>query len=215
MTILATSRRGMLGAIALAPIVATVATCAPQPAAAATSALPSMIAKWRVAEAECDLASDAHQAALDAWEAACEAVPHYTTTRGYQSKGRGFMHMTTADPTHAPSAHTVVEVWSGKEWADEAYLSCCRELIEADDRRQAEIARLKAVHGVQAASDEEERVAEISGDMLWAIIEHPVSTPDDLLAKLAFMTETGHFGDTDVTVAVGEDIRRVLKGRLS
>ena len=199
------SRRGLLGAVALAPAI----IAAPVSAAARTD-LPTMIARWRLAEKACDVASDAHQAALDAWHAASAATPHYTTRRSYLGNG-GVTHMSTADRFQPQSAQTMIEMWAGKEWADEACLETCRELIEAHDIRQAEIGRLKIAHGVQAACDEEERLAEISGDLMWAIFEYPVSVPDDLLIKLAFMTETGHFGDTDVTIAVGDDIRRVLK----
>jgi hypothetical protein len=203
-----TSRRGMLGAMALAPLVATV----PAAAMPAPSHIDGIIAAYRVAEAACEPASEAHGEALRTWTAACEAIPHYTTKRGYQSQGLGFRHLSTSDRTAAPAARAVIEVTKKSAEADD-YHAVCHELVAAADARKAEADRLRALHGVDAARDEEERLAEIGGNALWAVIECPVSSPADLLTKLAFMTETGHFGDTDATVAVGDDIRRVLKVR--
>lgn len=206
-----TNRRGLLGAMALAPLMAVPAAVA---AANPASDLDHLIAVWRAAEAASNPASDAHQAALDELAAAKAAVPHHMTKAGFMSQGNGFMHMTTADPTHPYTARTMLKVWSERKWKDgDAYVAVCRELVEADDRRQAEFARLARVHRIEQLCAEEERMTGIAADAMWAVYEHPVSCPSDLLKKLAVLEEQGAVEECAHLLA--DDIRRVLKGWLA
>jgi hypothetical protein len=203
------TRRGMLGAIALAPIVAAVAA-APASCSAEASSIMDLIAAYHRAEAAIQPASAAHQAALDAFAKARAAIPHYTTRAGYQSQGKGFMHMTTADPHQPGTARSMLAIWAEKDWEDDAYVATCRELVEADDRRLAEFARLRKACGVEAACADEERLAAAGGDALWAVYDFPVTTREGLLLKLDFVDEHGELHSASESLIA--DLRRVLGG---
>lgn len=210
------SRRAVLGALAASPAIggfaATLAGIG-----TAEAATPDR-AKWyrmkaefeRLEAAEIAFARDVYHPVHEAWQEAVKAIPHETIT---VAPGRTY---TTACPHDLRSAKTIVELADRKtgDRAETDYSRACRELLAAQERREAEMRRLAVELRVDEYGDEDDRIGNLRYNAEWALMEAPAPDRPALLWKLENLFEvengsTAGWSESAVAQTLA-DMRRLL-----
>jgi hypothetical protein len=212
MNAVTTSRRALIGAAILAPIV--VAQCAQRAPAAAQGSTPlaAAIAAWRRADAAEDAYYvDVYTKSHDRWENACAAIPHYVEKRA-ESWGAITPQLSTAS---ADDMEVVRWELRNRDRPDvpnlAGYIRACRRLVAADEARKAEIARLKQAYRVDEFSM---RVDDLCCAAYAAlrVVEgiHP-SNAAEFAEKLAILHERERFDDEDVQAMIVADAHHLAR----
>ncbi len=203
------NRRSVLQAGAVAALMPAVPVMA-------LSALPSSagiddaIARFREAEAS----SNAwHAAVFDpahaAYEAAWEALPHYTTKASFVSRDGSVIHMSTTCDT----AKAVVDSFRERGWkfADDDYGRCSAEIAEAFDHRTVRRDELLAEHRIWELNAESDRQTDMKVAALYAVEIYPVQSLVDMIKKIELLNseELNEYLHQDIVLA---DVKRIAGG---
>lgn len=199
MTTSKTSRRALLAGMAVAPIAGLPAI------AHATIADPVLeaIAEYEREDAACQAATDAEQAAGDAYRAACEAAGKviYKGETIYSmerlealARNSPFLHPGLSD---AELEETIAKIRCGvaAQKAERESLEAMKERREYQAARVALEARLpayekaRADHGVNAADEAIQDALDAEGDALEAVFEALPTTKNGAIAVLRFIAE--------------------------
>lgn len=196
-------RRSLLAAALTAPVVIAAPAVAAAPIG--DSGLARCIAAYRaISKAAADYDDQVYDPAHKAWTAATDAVPHYTTVSTWEAWDGRQMHLSS----NCRTTLTELAAQRRKGWfANDDYGRCMAELADAVDRREAEIARIRS----DARIDEIVAKCDENGDRkfeaLGVVIECPVRTTADLIAKIEFL-EAENEGVIDNAMLLA-DLRRI------
>lgn len=151
--------------------------------------------------------------ARDKWIAACDSIPHHTSSASYESNG-GRATRSTNDVAFMALARTFL----ARPIDNPECMAVCRELVEAADARAAEALRLRNALGLDDAEKrcaelarESDKLGDEAGEALTALEAHPATSLVEVRVKLALMQDS--FGD-DLT-HVAADIDRLLAVEVS
>lgn len=211
-TNIALSRRAVTGALFALPAIAAPAAAAAIEPNGISPGLAAALAAYREADAvEDHYNRTIYEPAAAALRKEVEAIPHYTT-KGTFGGYATFHHLSTADRGLVSMARKILEDAADRH-RDRGFFDVCEELIAADDQREAERQRLRAVYNIGPLEDESERLADIRFQAEVAVEKYPVRSIPDLVAKLEFIRETQ--GEEDAEVGFKDmlaDLHRIAGG---
>lgn len=120
-----------------------------------------------------------------------DAIPHYTTTRSYESAEGPQVNMTTANASHVRAA---LDSWALKGTDD--FVECCRELFKAISKRFAQEHEIRECFVFSPSADipsdikaKYNRLGKASGSAFRAVLEFQARSAADLIAKVQFLKE--------------------------
>lgn len=210
------SRRAVLGALAIGPLVAA----SPASAAlhgqiydelAASGGIASAIAAYKCAKAEEDAFDrDVYHPAWKAWEVACEALPHHVEERA-ESWGAVTPRMTTADEVDLRTARWEIKTTQRHVPELEGYIAACRRLVAAHEAREAEKARLMAAYRVEELTCESDKRCTAAYLALKAVEPIRPANIAEFAEKLAFLAENERFDVEDVQAAIVADAQHLAR----
>jgi hypothetical protein len=202
-----TTRRGMLGAIALAPVV--IAAPAAASRAPKTSAeLRRLIAAYRAIDKRFSLfLAEQHEPAHSAWQNREEArrervltetaaIPHYETVATYETLENGSRPMCTVNPIDVAMARR-----RGTQITEGDFDLCCAELHAAVERRDAIAQAIQKANPPEmfdpvlaAEFDRQERESHAA---FKAITGFKPASLADVIGQIQFFQQEDHEIDSD------------------
>lgn len=216
-----TTRRSALGILATGPIAMlpalSVMSCSERAKAAEISELPAFIAKWRRAEERClRFGEQVQDPAYEQFTAAAEALPHHRTIHSFQNIRGEITHLNTANTAAVAVAREALagRIYKSSKPSDGGdYWDTVRELVQADDDRIEQTRKLRTAFRIDEYEKHADKLASHASKALWAAIEYPVSSLDELCLKLDFIEEIEMSSERS-DQAIAADVRR-LAGRPS
>lgn len=209
------SRRAALGIIATGPVALlpslAVMSCSSEVQAAISPSLHRAISRYRIlSDSVTRWHNERAEPALKAFRQEADALPHYQTTRSYLTPSREAVTLSTEDGYRVRAARRMIEdAREGAEPSD--YLDAQRELVALADRREAELAEIRARHGVDRINAMDSRYGDALLDAKESIINHEPRSMTDLAAKSAFISELDLWGDEDAGEAIARDIAALAR----
>lgn len=200
------TRREVLAATIAAPILAVPTAAQASVGLVCQPTIPgpewnAALARLRAAEAAVsayyatvfDPAYEAEKRQEEMVQALVDAVPHYTTKATFETTGKGIIPLTSARRDHVSLAKEFVANPEGIMSEGEAlndWRRAARELNDAVDRRDAEIAKIKADNPLrpvpQSIRDGLDQVEQASYEAFSAVVDFPAATVADLRAKIEY-----------------------------
>ena len=209
-----TNRRGLLGAMALAPAMAMPLAAAP--AQAIHPDLQAAIARHHAVKAEMEaFSNDVYEPTRSAWRAAVDAVPYRECTRTFLNYAAERRTYTTADETQILAARRFVR---GLKRCDDSLLEfrdASVELIELVDQREAELTALRSRFGIDDLFQQVTALEQATDDAFDEIVDFPASCIPDLMAKIAALEGAGWFIGEPAGRCIANDVKRIAKGGLA
>ena len=226
-----TTRRGVLGAIAVAPVVVATGATATSgtiiPPAVAPSAARADGGRWYRLKARHDRLRLAYQEFVDsrltpatkAASAEIDRLPHVTAGYPGWAWKRGVRQtwtLTTSNPADVRDAKAALARGSGYE---PEFIDACRQIADADNQRSDATGRINRNHRLYELEDRADRLGNFVNELQWRLMAMPA--PDAAAALWKFdnlmsddgmgSTEMWNLDDSQVRAAVS-DIRRCLGG---
>lgn len=181
------SRRHLLASV---PAVAAVATVAPSSFAQPANGLDATIAAYHRAVAEAKAFHDAvYGPAHDTWRRLAAAIPHHTSPYSFKGLDGKELIYSTENEVAVRMARAVLR--DLKPHQNDDFALCCRDLVEADDRRQVEAQRIKGEYRIDELEERYNQLLDASGEALEAVEAFPVRTVAELLRKSELIEDTG------------------------
>ncbi|AHE52816.1 hypothetical protein NX02_05385 [Sphingomonas sanxanigenens DSM 19645 = NX02] len=209
-----TTRRAVLGAIALAPVAAIPAATATVP----SSRWTELLATYRKAEATRKAFDrDVYMPAFNAYQREADALPHHTMT--YDAMG-GRRMLTTQNPGDVQFARSFAGPRSDGQSPDtrsvrrglqlnDTWHTDMLAFVAAADQREAERQSLHDRHGIDKLDERGSDLTDAECEALEAAIMHPVNTITELNEKIGIINETEGFELGFTAKAVTADIARL------
>lgn len=210
-----TSRRAMIGALALgtlattAPVVAatTARTTAPT---GVSPALAEAIAAYHLAVTAAGKWFDTeYSPAWEACKAELDAIPHLTTEQGFETHA-GFR--TTYLSTDKPADVVLAKMFGNLPAHmrhNDSQDKACEELLAKVQWREAEKQRIQGLYNMDALDAEQDRQNDITYQAMRAVETFPVATMQDLIVRMEFALETDERRES---ADVLTDLRRIASG---
>lgn len=211
------SRRSALGILATGPVAMlpalAVMQCSAPADAATSSSMAQAIQRYRDACAALDRFSATTAPNLQAYREAVDAIPHSRTANGFRAYRGGMTYLTTADAASVTTARRALKnavlIENG---GDADYWATLRELVAHADRRETEIAALKAEHRLPKIKEVEEQHGRAIVEAMEGVINCRPASLHDLAAKAALLSEIDTWEMEGVGDTVAADIQH-LAGR--
>ena len=221
-----TSRRGLLGALAITPMAAGAVLAAPKASKAVTSAeWRRILANYRASDkAFGAFCRDRFDPAHSAWreresarkaslQQQIDALPHYETTAKYETMENGWRSMSTRKPVDVAMAASFTLKPSS---APCDFDTCCAELHAASQRRETAAQGLRDAMPPEvfdpALEQENKRWEDVNGAAYSAVVDFEPSTLADLTAQIAFFEQEDREVDPTELLA---SLARLRKGELA
>jgi hypothetical protein len=204
------SRRAILGALAVAPLIGASASRA---ANVPPSNLRAAIAAYYASVQACDNHhSQIYEPLHDAVMSQIAAIPPVVIRYRIPEDEVG-EELRSDDEWSVWKLKRVEKGLPDTKNEPEERREACRKLRAGIDRRDAVIEKIKADANLSAVCEESDRLGTESYHALCAAIEVRVSTHAELIEKMAFIRE--HVGDIDEWHfdIVADDVRRLAGGR--
>ncbi len=204
-----TTRRAMMGALAIAPLaVSASASAAPQSHRAAAGAIAAAIAHYHQAEAALQTFDrDVHTPAVEGYLRARDAIPHVRIKK--PTLGTQEDWWSTDDSGDIRIAREEIRRRGTTDPFDVAIVAGCRELISAADVREAENQRLYAAYAVEEHGLRLDALAEASCEALDALEAARPATIAEFAEKLAVLHSAQRLDLEDAQAAIVADARRL------
>lgn len=184
------TRRGILGAMALAPMVMSVPALS-APASVARSDFDNAIASFHAIDAAAtDHDTGAYIRATDRCAALQADIPH-ETVQWLANDHFGGEVWSTADERQVKEARYFMDpahkipVNDGQ--AD--YHRACIDLLAAADRREAKLEAARKASGIYEAVERSDELNDLRSEAIDAVVLCPVSTATEMVLKIAFINE--------------------------
>lgn len=198
----AITRRGIVGAMMIAPVVIA------SPAAAVTQSDLSAKLAAHAAAVEATRQHDLQfrEPASARFDAAMASRAHIEVQWGKEVWSTADHQLVAQarymiDPTHKVKVHP----------AQSDYYRACQELVAAVDERAAFYERARIESGLIAALAREDELIDLEREAEDAVIECPVSTAADLARKLEFITAHDLWANEESRDAITADVARIAK----
>lgn len=203
------TRRGMLAAMALAPIV-----IAASASAALSPDLTARIAECAAAAQRMEDHKQVYAAIRAHYDALVAAIPHETIEWEANPSFAGET-WTTADRDRIRDARYFLDPRHNVEIdpCAASYHKAALALVAADDRRQVAIKQADQQSGLSAAIVHDDNLLDAWTETLDAVCACPVSTLPDLARKVAFITDNKQWEYETTHAAVSADVARIAEGR--
>lgn len=211
-----TTRRGILGAIAVAPVAAMIAPATATPPNAAqgiSPALAHLFAEVERTKAEAErYDAEVFEPMRARWLAEKAAVPHIEF-EGVARWDGGPAIWSTAQEQRVQHARWAVGqkhtfAGPGADHAREAYQSMSK-LVAAANKRERAFVRINQQLGFEAIYDESARLSDVYVEAIDAVVEFPAASLADLSAKVDFMLLVDGFGRDDAPEIIRSDVTRI------
>lgn len=197
------TRRAILAGAAVAATVPALALAADNSRDGVSLDFRRRVANYRAARRAADRFDEGRYAAVRAdFFAVRDALPHQTFTYG---EGKALSTDNAAQIAVAKGMQRVPPIHL-KADARQAH----RQLLEAHEAREAEIARLRDVTGLTEASLHYEDLCEAAWNALSAVEAYQPKNLIELHAKLAFLIETGAAEADDTLPRLMDEMGRLL-----
>jgi len=206
------TRRAIIGAIVLAAPATAVAAIPASSDAGVSPALAAAIRAYGQSKARLEAFRKVHNPIEEAWFAASKALPHITTQSSYINM-EGEVRQATTEPTSLGLARSVLRdfeagtYYQDPETAD--FVVTMREAVAAGDAREAELARIRASLGYDAAEARMDELLTADCEALDAALQYPSASFADLLAKAALIQSEEAWDFRDTAEHLIGDIRRL------
>lgn len=203
MSEVSTSRRDVMRALSIIPVIAAPAIASAAIAAPQAGPSPEMAqaiaAYWKAIDTANEWHTRVYSPAWKACQAAVAAIPHLTTEQGFETyAGFKVTHLSTDKVVDVALARMFSKLPAHKRHGDD-HDRACAELLEKLDWRAAEEVRIHAQYNMDALDAEEDRLNDVSYRAMRAVEEFPAATIHDLIAKVQFAEETdGRFEPDDL-----------------
>lgn len=209
MASLVSTRRGILGAIAIAPV--AIAVPAASAATMTSSGFPDLHAAYRAAQrAALDFDKAVYVPAMDRYERLVEAIPH-ATVEWDGGRHAAAERWTTSDWRQVKEARYFLDPKHTRPVRPEqtAYHTACLQLVAADDARLTEWQKAHIASGLQAAEIRSDELLDARCDARDAMIHCSVRSASELALKIAVINEDDLWDDERVRRTVSDDVNRI------